>query len=181
MNVNLAPTVSGFELQPTLKSELLELRPLRADDFDALYAVASDPLIWEQHPNSDRYQADVFRKFFDEAMQSGGALVAIDRRDNRIIGSSRFHCYDLVRSEIEIGWTFLARSHWGGVYNGAMKRMMLDHAFKFVENVIFFIGSTNVRSQRALEKIGGVRAGAKIDPQGRESFIYRITRTSFTR
>jgi N-acetyltransferase len=181
MNVNLAPTVSGFELQPTLKSELLELRPLRADDFDALYAVASAPLIWEQHPNSDRYQADVFRKFFDEAMQSGGALVAIDRRDNRIIGSSRFHCYDLVRSEIEIGWTFLARSHWGGVYNGAMKRMMLDHAFKFVENVIFFIDSINVRSQRALEKIGGVRAGAKIDPQGRESFIYRITRTSFTR
>jgi RimJ/RimL family protein N-acetyltransferase len=171
----------AFELQPTLKSELLELRPLRADDFDALYAVASDPLLWEQHPNSDRYQLDVFRKFFDEAIESGGALVAIDRKNGRIIGSSRFHCYDLVRSEIEIGWTFLARSHWGGMYNGEMKRLMLEHAFRFVENVIFFIGATNLRSQRALEKIGGKRAGNKSDPQGRESFIYRITRAGFTR
>ena len=170
-----------FELQPILKSEILELRPLQAGDFDALYAVASDPLLWEQHPNSDRYKLDVFRKFFDEALESGGALIVLDRKDDRVIGSSRFHCYDLVRSEIEIGWTFLARSHWGGVYNGELKRMMLAHAFKFVDNVIFFVGSTNLRSQRAMEKIGGVRAGTKLDPNGRESFIYRITRAAFTR
>jgi len=170
-----------FELQPILKSEILELRPLQAGDFDALYAVASDPLLWEQHPNSDRYKLDVFRKFFDEALESGGALIVLDRKDDRVIGSSRFHCYDLVRSEIEIGWTFLARSHWGGVYNGELKRMMLAHAFKFVDNVIFFVGSTNLRSQRAMEKIGGARAGTKLDPNGRESFIYRITRAAFTR
>ena len=167
-----------FELPPILKSEILELRPLQAGDFDALYAVASDPLLWEQHPNSDRYKLDVFRKFFDEALESGGALIVIDGKDNRVIGSSRFHCYDLERSEIEIGWTFLARSHWGGTYNGELKRLMLAHAFKFVDNVIFFIGSTNIRSQRALEKIGGVRVGAKSDPNNRESFIYRITRSS---
>ena len=165
-----------FDLQPTLKSEMLELRPLLPEDFEALYAVASDPLIWEQHPNSDRYKPDVFRKFFDEALQSGGALIAIDRQTDRVIGSSRFHCYDLERSEIEIGWTFLARSHWGGAYNGEMKRLMLSHAFKFVDNVIFSIGATNLRSQRAVEKIGGVRIGAKTDPHGRESFIFRITR-----
>lgn len=169
-----------FDLQPTLKSEMLELRPLLPDDFEALYAVASDPLIWEQHPNSDRYKPDVFRKFFDEALASGGAFVVLDRKTGRVIGSSRFHCYDLVRSEIEIGWTFLARSHWGGIYNGELKRLMLAHAFKFVDNVIFFIGSTNIRSQRALEKIGGVRAGTKSDPNGRESFIYRITRSQMT-
>lgn len=168
-----------FELQPTLKSEILEVRPLRADDFEELYAVASDPLLWEQHPNSDRYQLDVFRKFFDEALESGGALVVLDRKTGRIIGSSRFNCYDLVRSEIEIGWTFLARSHWGGTYNGELKRLMMEHAFKFVDNVLFFIGSTNVRSQRAMEKIGGVRAGTKSDPNNRESFIYRITRSAF--
>jgi len=167
-----------FDLQPTLKSEMLELRPLLPDDFEALYAVASDPLIWQQHPNSDRYKPDVFRKFFDEALQSGGALIAIDCKTERVIGSSRFHCYDLERSEIEIGWTFLARSHWGGAYNGEMKRLMLSHAFKFVDNVIFSVGANNVRSQRALEKIGGVRAGAKTDPHGRESFIFRITRTA---
>ncbi len=169
-----------FELQPTLKSETLELRPLRADDFDELYAVASDPLIWEQHPNSDRYKPDVFRKFFDEALASGGAIVVLDRKDGRMIGSSRFHCYDLVRSEVEIGWTFLARSHWGGECNRELKRLMLAHAFKFVDNVIFFIGSTNVRSQRAMEKIGGVRIGTKSDPNNRESFIYRITRSTRT-
>lgn len=167
-----------FELQPTLKSEILEVRPLRADDWEELYAVASDPLIWEQHPNSDRYKPDVFRKFFDEALESGGAFVVLDCKTGRVIGSSRFNCYDLARSEIEIGWTFLARSHWGGTYNGELKRLMLVHAFKFVDNVIFFIGSTNIRSQRALEKIGGVRAGTKSDPNGRESFIYRITRST---
>src|SRR5215813_9670190 len=108
-------TEMPLELQPILKSEILELRPLRADDFEQLYAVASDPLIWEQHPNSDRYKRDMFRKFFDEALESGGALIALDCKNNQVIGSSRFHCYDLERSEIEIGWTFLARSRWGGV------------------------------------------------------------------
>ena len=164
-----------FEMQPVLKSEILEVRPLCADDFEELFAVASDPLIWEQHPNSDRYKPDVFRKFFDEALASGGAFVVLDRKTGRVIGSSRFNCHDLVRSEVEIGWTFLARSHWGGIYNGELKRLMVSHAFKFVDNVIFFIGSTNVRSQRALEKIGGVRVGTKSDPNNRESFIYRIT------
>lgn len=167
-----------FELQPILKSEILEVRPLRADDFQELYAVASDPLVWEQHPNPDRYKHDVFRKFFDEAFASGGALVVIDRKTGHVIGSSRFNCYDLARSEVEIGWTFLARSHWGGIYNGELKRLMMEHAFKFVDNVIFFIGSTNLRSQRALEKIGGVRIGTKSDPNNRESFIYRITRSA---
>jgi N-acetyltransferase len=164
-----------FDLQPTLRSEILELRPLGADDFERLYAVASDPLIWEQHPNFDRWQPDVFRKFFDDAIESGGALIAIDRELERVIGSSRYHCYDLERSEIEIGWTFLARSHWGGVYNGEMKRLMLSHAFQFVDNVIFMVGSTNLRSQRAVEKIGGVRVGIKTDPGGCESFVYRLT------
>ena len=168
-----------FELQPILKSEILEVRPLRADDFDELYAVAADPLLWEQHPNSDRYKPDVFRKFFDEALASGGALVVLDRKNGRIIGSSRFNCYDLVRSEIEIGWTFLARSHWGGLYNGEMKQLMLRHAFRFVNRVVFLVGPQNLRSQRAVERIGGIRAGARADGAGRESFIYEITAAAF--
>ena len=167
-----------FERQPILRSEILEVRPLRAGDFEELFSVASDPLIWEQHPNSDRYKHDVFRKFFDEALASGGAFVVIDRKTGRVIGSSRFNCHDLVRSEVEIGWTFLARSHWGGIYNRELKRLMMSHAFKFVDSVIFFIGSTNIRSQRALEKLGGVRIGTKTDPNNRESFIYRITRSA---
>jgi RimJ/RimL family protein N-acetyltransferase len=112
----------SFDLQPVLKGKLLELRPLRADDFDDLFAVARDPLIWEQHPASDRYQEERFRVFFREALESGGALVAIDTRDGRVIGSSRFHGYDPDSSEVEIGWTFLARSRWGGRYNGEVAR-----------------------------------------------------------
>ena len=169
----------SFELQPNLRGELLELRPLRAEDFHALYSVASDPLIWEQHPNRDRYQEEVFTEFFREAMESGGALVAIDSKTGRVIGSSRFHGYDEERSEIEIGWTFLARSYWGGRYNGEMKQLMLRHAFRFVSSVIFVIGTGNLRSQRAVEKIGGVRVGSKTDSNGRESFVYRITASTF--
>src|SRR5690349_4195730 len=116
-----------FDRQPCLAGDLIELRPLREEDFDALYAVASDPLIWEQHPCNDRYKEEVFRAFFREAMESGGALVVIDRRDGRVVGSSRYFGYDEDRGEVEIGWTFLARSHWGGAFNGEMKRLMLRH------------------------------------------------------
>ncbi|MFI5119390.1 MAG: GNAT family N-acetyltransferase [Thermoanaerobaculia bacterium] len=164
----------SFDLQPILEGELLRLRPLRPEDFHVLFAVASDPLIWEQHPNSDRYKEEVFKGFFREALESGGALIAIDAKDGQVIGSSRFHGYDSEKSEIEIGWTFLARSHWGGVSNGEMKRLMLRHAFRFVKSVIFLVGPQNVRSQRAMEKIGGVRAGSRLDSNGRESLVYRI-------
>jgi N-acetyltransferase len=169
----------SFDFQPTLKGELLELRPLRAEDFHDLYAAASDPLIWEQHPVRDRYKEEVFRGFFREALESGAALIAIDSKDGQVIGSSRFHGYDEETSEIEIGWTFLARSHWGGIYNREMKRLMLQHAFKFVKSVIFLIGPQNVRSQRAIEKIGGVRGGSRPDGGGRESFVYQITASTF--
>ena len=165
----------GFDLQPTLEGELLGLRPLRPDDFHDLYEVASDPLIWEQHPNTDRYKEAVFERFVREALKSGGALVALDSKDGRVIGSSRFHGYDSARSEIEIGWTFLARSHWGGMYNREMKQLMLRHAFRFVNRVIFLVGSQNVRSQRAMEKIGGVRVGSRLDSSGRDSLVYQIT------
>ena len=168
-----------FDLQPNLRGELLELRPLQPQDFAQLYAVASDPLIWEQHPMRDRYKEEVFSDFFREALESGGALIAIDARERRVIGSSRFHGYDEQNSEIEIGWTFLARAYWGGTYNKEMKHLMLRHAFEFVNSVIFVIGRQNFRSQRAIEKIGGVPAGSRVDNLGNESFVYRITRDSF--
>jgi RimJ/RimL family protein N-acetyltransferase len=164
-----------FELQPVLQGQILILRPLRADDFHDLYAVASDPLIWEQHPMSDRYKKEVFEAFFRDAMASGGALLAIDANNGQVIGSSRFNGYNEEESEIEIGWTFLARSHWGGIYNREMKQLMLRHAFQFVNRVIFVVGSGNLRSQRAMEKIGGVRVGSRYDHTGRESIVYQIT------
>lgn len=144
-----------MDRQPELGGDLLTLRPAVPEDFDALFAVASDPSIWEVHPAHDRWQGTVFRRFFDDGLASGGMLVARDRATGAVIGSSR---YDFTRAgagEIEIGWTFLARSHWGGRYNGEMKALMLDHAFQSVDRVLFMVGETNVRSRRAVEKIGG--------------------------
>jgi len=168
-----------FELQPILKGVLIELRPLRAEDFRELYAAASDPLIWEQHPNNNRYKEEVFKDFFREALESGGALVARDSKSGGVIGSSRFYGYDEKKSEVEIGWTFLSRSHWGGVYNGEMKRLMLRHAFKFVNSVIFLIGPQNYRSQKAVEKIGAIRIGSRPNNRGHASVVYQITASTF--
>jgi len=170
-----------FDLQPVLTGDLIELRPLREEDFSALYAVASDPLIWEQHPEPDRCTEPVFRRFFRGAIDSGGAFIAFDRRDGRVIGSSRFAGHDEARSEIEIGWTFLARSHWGGTYNREMKRLMLAHAFQSVRRVIFRVGPHNRRSQRALEKLGASYLGLETDAQRGESAIFEITRDALER
>ena len=171
-----------------MQGELLSLRPLRPEDWDALYAVASDPLIWEQHPAADRYKEEVFREFFREALASGGAFAVLDAPNpeakaakagrDTIIGSSRFFGYNEAQSEIESEWTFLARAYWGGRYNREMKQLMLRHAFQFVERVVFLVGPQNLRSQRAMEKIGGVRAGTRLDATGRESVVFVITAAS---
>jgi RimJ/RimL family protein N-acetyltransferase len=176
----LSLPATPFDLQPVLRGELLILRPLRADDFDALYAVASDPLIWEQHPDKTRHQPAGFQTFFREAMASGGALIAIDARTEAVIGSSRFYGYDPDADEVEIGWTFLARSYWGGRYNGEMKHLMLAHTFRFVGRVVFLVGPQNLRSQRAMERIGGVRTGTRRDAAGRESVVFAIEATRST-
>lgn len=166
-------------MQPTLKGKLVELRPLCADDFEALFAVAQDPLIWEQHPASDRYKEEVFRNFFREAMECGGAFIVYDAADGQVIGSSRYFGYDEARSEIEIGWTFLARSHWGGRYNREMKELMLRHALGFVNHVVLLVGPKNFRSRRAVEKIGGVEIGTRVDGNGKESVVYDIDAERF--
>ena len=143
-----------FDLQPTLKGDLIELRPLGPQDFDALFSAASDPKIWKQHPESDRYQREVFQRFFDGALESKGAFAIIERKSGRIIGSSRYCNLDLANREVEVGWTFLEREFWGGIYNRELKQLMLEHAFRFVDRVVFVVGEQNFRSQKALAKIG---------------------------
>jgi RimJ/RimL family protein N-acetyltransferase len=167
-----------FDRQPNLSNDLLILRPLREDDFEDLYAVASDPLIWEQHPVKERSQRAGFTTFFREAMESKGTLVAIDPRTQGMIGSSRYHPVVETPEAIEIGWTFLARSHWGGVYNRAMKELMIDHAFRFVPHVLLYIHPDNERSQQAARKIGGERItsldGQVLSTRPTASVIYHI-------
>jgi N-acetyltransferase len=164
----------SFELQPTLTGQLVRLRPLRPEDLEALYAVAADPLIWEQHPDSDRHERPVFEAFFRGALASGGAFAIFDAVTGAMIGSSRYHGHDEARREIEIGWTFLARSHWGGAANRELKELMLRHAFRFVDSVVFLVGPQNLRSQRSLEKIGAVRDGERTT-DGRTSLVFRLT------
>ncbi len=147
------------DLQPTLIGEKLLLRPLTAGDWEGMYAVASDPLLWEVHPAWDRYKEPVFREYFAGAIASRGALAVIDRATGNIIGGSRYANFVADRNEIEIGWSFLARDYWGGAYNREMKTLMLTYAFRFFDSVRFNIGATNVRSRRAVEKIGAVLDG----------------------
>ena len=144
----------AFDLQPTLKGDLIELRPLAAQDFDAVFAAARDPLIWEQHPEPDRYERDVFQRYFDSAIASRGAFAIVERTSGRIIGCSRYCNLKLAEREVEIGWTFLERAFWGGTYNRELKSLMVEHALRFVDRVVFVVGERNVRSQKALEKIG---------------------------
>ena len=165
-----------FDYQPTLNGTLVSLRPLRADDHAELYAVASDPLIWEQHPDKTRHRPDGFSAFFRESLASGGALLVSDAASRRAIGSSRFFGHSEARSEIEIGWTFLARSHWGGTYNGELTQLMMRHAFRYVDSVVLFVRPENLRSQRAVAKVGGVLEREPTQP-GR--LVYRVTAASF--
>ncbi|TXC73472.1 GNAT family N-acetyltransferase [Sphingorhabdus soli] len=144
------------DLQPTLIGQTIDLRPTVASDWDGLFAVASDPAIWAVHPAHDRWQEPVFRKFFDDALASRGALTVRDKASGTIIGSSRYSTERAPTGEIEIGWSFLARDYWGGATNKEMKRLMLDYAFRWFDPVIFVVGDTNIRSRKAMEKIGGV-------------------------
>jgi len=149
--------------QPILEGALVRLRPMTADDREALFAVASDKLIWEVHPAHDRWKREVFDAFFDAGLASGGGLVIEDRTTGAVIGSSRYDGYLAEASEIEIGWTYIARAYWGGTYNREIKRLMLDHIHRFVETATFMVGADNIRSRKAMEKIGGVlRPGTEV-------------------
>jgi RimJ/RimL family protein N-acetyltransferase len=149
--------MSQPDLQPVLTGPTVIVRPISADDWSELFAAASDPEIWKLHPRSDRYTEPAFRLFFDSAVESKMAFVFVDRATNRLIGSSRYYGYEPERGDIEIGWTFVTRSHWGGATNREVKRLMLDHAFGFVDTVVFWVGENNWRSQGAMTKIGGLK------------------------
>lgn len=145
--------------QPLLVGETVVLRPLAAEDWKEMFAAGSDPLIWAVHPVRDRYRESAFRRYFEDGLASRSALAIIERSTGAIIGCSRYHVHDeaggLNSGEVEIGWTFLIRRHWGGATNREVKRLMLNHAFRWFDCVIFRVGDTNWRSRGAMTKIGG--------------------------
>jgi RimJ/RimL family protein N-acetyltransferase len=169
----------ALDVQPTLLGPVVQLRPLRESDYESLFAVASDPLLWEQHPARNRCQEPVFREFFAQGMASGGALLVADATTQAVLGSSRYAGYLPESSEVEIGWTFLARSCWGGAVNTALKALMLEHAFGSVESVIFTVGELNLRSQRAVLKLGAVLAGPMF-AAGTPHLRFRLARATYS-
>jgi RimJ/RimL family protein N-acetyltransferase len=169
-----------MNLQPQLENEIIRLQPLQESDFEALYAVAADPLIWAQHPNPNRYQREVFANYFRGAVLSAGAFLVLNAQTGELIGSTRFYDYDAAAQTVIIGYTFLARSHWGGRWNPAMKRLMLDYAFRQgVQRVLFHVWAQNRRSQIAMERLGAVKVGELDVPYFGEpsklNWVYEIT------
>jgi len=168
-----------FNSQPTfLEDELIQLIPLKEGDFEELYAVASDPLVWEQHPNKLRYQRDVFQNYFEGAILSKGAFLIRDKQTHEVVGSSRYYEYDESNNSVLIGYTFIGRKFWGNSYNKALKKIMLDYAFEHVDKVYFHIGAFNIRSQKAIEKIGAVKVDEfEVEYYGEDAklnFVYLI-------
>ena len=165
--------------QPHLSNDRVILRPLQATDLDALHAAAADPLVWAQHSEPNRHERAVFERFFAGAMASGGALVALEPGTGRVIGSSRYYDWDPASRSVVVGYTFLARDHWGTGTNRVMKDLMIAHAFRWAETVWFHVSPGNHRSQRALEKLGAVLDREELVPVGgvmSPRRIYRVTR-----
>ena len=170
-----------FDIQPKhLQNELIKLVPLHENDFEELYEVASDPLVWEQHPNKLRYQRAVFQNFFQGAIESKGAFFVRDAETDEAIGSSRFYDYNEDDNSILIGYTFIGRKYWGNGYNKALKELMMDYAFQYVDTIYFHIGANNIRSQRTMEKIGGIKIDEfEVEYYGEDSklnYIFQINK-----
>lgn len=171
-----------YSIQPILENEKAILYPLQESDFEALYAVACDPKIWEQHPNTDRWKRDVFRTFFTGALQSGGAFKIVDKATGNVIGSTRFYHDDTEDDSILIGYTFYAVDYWGRGFNPMVKLSMLEYIFQFVSTVYFHVGAGNIRSQVAMERLGAEKVGeqevAYFGEAPKQNFIYKINKAA---
>ena len=174
---------NGIDLQPLLQNEKIIARPLLPADFHALYRAASDPQIWAQHPNPNRWRLEEFSNFFKGGIESKGALLVKDAITGEVIGSSRYTHHDPEEKTIQIGYTFFKRSHWSKGYNKALKTLMLNHIFQYVEEVQFYIGAVNQRSQHAITKIGAVKIAeeetAYFGEAPKLDFVYSIQKKAW--
>jgi RimJ/RimL family protein N-acetyltransferase len=168
----------NFSVQPVLENEEFQLIPLQQGDFESLYEVASDPKVWEQHPNKDRYKKEVFENFFTGAIESKGAFKIMEKATGEVLGSSRYYDFDKEDNHIFIGYTFYGTKSWGKGINPQVKKLMLDYIFQYVDKVHFHIGKENFRSQTALERLGGQKIAeeevAYFGEPSRTNFVYEI-------
>lgn len=173
----------NFNIQPQLENDNVILIPLMPEDFEALYTAASDPKIWEQHPNKDRWKREVFHTFFDGAIQSKGAFKIVDKRTKEIVGSTRFYDFNPDTDSLLIGYTFYTVSCWGKGINRSVKEMMLDYAFQFISKVQFHIGAENIRSQIAISRIGAEKISeeqvAYFGEPSKLNYVYEINKNTW--
>jgi len=173
----------NFSVQPELKNDKYQLVPLSQGDFEALYKVASDPKVWEQHPNKNRYEREVFENFFKGAIESKGAFKIVEKSSGNILGSTRFYDFDKVKKSIFIGYTFYGTESWGKGINPQIKKLMLDYIFQYVDTVHFHIGKENYRSQISLERLGGKKIAeeevAYFGEPARTNFVYEIKKEDY--
>lgn len=175
---------NSFNFQPTMRGKSISLRPLEIGDFDELYSCASDRKIWEGHPHTDRYKLSEFEDYFQTAIKSNAFVVVIDNSSGKIIGTSKYYVAETIPDDISIGFTFLVREYWGGKTNYELKTLMLDYAFSYFDNVWFHIGATNIRSQKATEKIGATfshKETLSISGKDEMWFCYKISKCEWIR
>lgn len=173
----------NFSIQPILENQEYQLIPLQQGDFESVYEAASDPKVWEQHPNKDRYKREVFKNFFKGAMESGGAFKIIEKASGDVLGSTRFYHFNETENHIFIGYTFYGTKSWGKGINPQVKKLMLDYIFQFVDKAHFHIGKENFRSQIALERLGGEKIAEEevsySDEPTRTNFVYEIKKENW--
>lgn len=173
----------NFSIQTILENETYQLIPLQQGDFKSLYEVASDPKVWEQHPNKDRYRREVFENFFQGAIESGGAFKVVERATGDILGSTRFYDFDDENNSIFIGYTFYGTKSWGRKINPQIKKLMLDYIFQFIDTVYFHVGKDNIRSRTAMERLGAENQGeqevAYFGEPSRTNILYQIQKQNW--
>jgi RimJ/RimL family protein N-acetyltransferase len=175
-----------FELQPLLHDNIVSIRPLLEQDFEVVFKLASDPLVWEQHPTRDRYKKEVFEKYFSGAIESKGAFLVLDVHSGLPIGCTRFYDLGKEPGSVAIGYTFLSRNYWGTTHNRALKSLMIDHAFKYVDKIIFHVGIHNIRSQKAVERLGAKNTGTEDvlytgDAKSNLNIVYHLSKEDWDR
>ncbi len=172
-----------INIQPILENEKVILYPLQQQDFEVLYLAAADPKIWEQHPNKERWQREVFKNFFEGAMKSNGAFKIVDKITGNVIGSTRLYDYNPNNDSILIGYTFFTTQCWGKGFNRLVKTLLLDYIFQFVSIVDFHIGAENIRSQISINRLGVTKiAEQEVTYFGelpKLNFVYRITKNEW--
>jgi RimJ/RimL family protein N-acetyltransferase len=136
---------------PLLEGCLVRLEQLREELFDALAEAASDPEVW-RWMTADCSRPELFRSWFDESLAERIAFATLDAATGQALGSSSFLSLVPEHRRIEIGHTWLVRSHWGTGANVEAKLLMLEHAFDVMgmRRVEFKTDALNERSRRAL-------------------------------